>query len=262
MTSNQGADGRTVLIVGGITGGVFLLILWGAYEPERRAPSVPVETRVPTVPRVPDGALRVSADTWPVLDRFDEWPLTVDTGWVACTDETVPGEFLGQKNTESIWFYDDTGHRWALDGFTQSKVRHGLPGFDPNDERHSWIRKPSRYDNDGNLIVHMGGLIDCANTLCPASNYSADFCPIRPGQPSSAGRADAPSPAPPWRREGTGAMVFDKPATVTRVRITAQYDGYVQNFAVVCDGMLVVNETLGSDEGDVPAAVGIRRRLG
>ena len=57
--------------------------------------------------------------------------------------------------------------------------------------------------------------------------------------------------ATPWHREGTGAMILDKPAAVRRVRITAQYDGWTQNFVVICGEALTVLEFLGTDERSV-----------
>ena len=57
--------------------------------------------------------------------------------------------------------------------------------------------------------------------------------------------------ATPWHREGTGAMVLDKPAAVMRVRITAQYDGWTQNFVVICGEAFTVLEFLGTDERSV-----------
>ena len=64
-------------------------------------------------------------------------------------------------------------------------------------------------------------------------------------------RAPGTTSATPWHREGAGAMVLDKPAAVRRVRITAQYDGWTQNFAVICGEVLTVLEGLGTDERSV-----------
>ena len=46
-------------------------------------------------------------------------------------------------------------------------------------------------------------------------------------------------------------MVLDNPAAVTRVRITAQYDGWTQNFLVICGQAFTVLEFLGTDERSV-----------
>lgn len=50
----------------------------------------------------------------------------------------------------------------------------------------------------------------------------------------------------PWSPSGTGNNVFDKPAWVTRVRITGSYTGFSSNFIVWCGNSLIVNELLGT----------------
>lgn len=52
--------------------------------------------------------------------------------------------------------------------------------------------------------------------------------------------------AAPFTRSGQGNDVFDKPAYVTRVRITGRFDGTGQNFQVFCGPNLLVNEILGT----------------
>lgn len=51
---------------------------------------------------------------------------------------------------------------------------------------------------------------------------------------------------PLWEVAGSGPNVFDMPAHVTRVRITGQYSGRCENFAVRVGGSLVVNVILGT----------------
>jgi hypothetical protein len=50
----------------------------------------------------------------------------------------------------------------------------------------------------------------------------------------------------PWRRQGTGANVFDMPTDLRRVRIEAVYTGGGENFVVWVDNDLVVNTILGT----------------
>jgi hypothetical protein len=52
-------------------------------------------------------------------------------------------------------------------------------------------------------------------------------------------------------RSGTGNDVFDKPASVARVRITGTFRGNASNFIVWCGTQLVVNELLGTGFGPV-----------
>lgn len=52
--------------------------------------------------------------------------------------------------------------------------------------------------------------------------------------------------AAPFSRSGQGNDVFDKPAYVTRVRITGRFDGGGQNFIMWCGNSLLVNEILGT----------------
>lgn len=51
--------------------------------------------------------------------------------------------------------------------------------------------------------------------------------------------------APPFKRTGTGANVFDIPSYVTRIHITADYGGSCENFIVHIAGRSIVNEILG-----------------
>lgn len=51
--------------------------------------------------------------------------------------------------------------------------------------------------------------------------------------------------APPFRRTGSGANVFDIPSYVSRIHITADYGGSCENFIVHIAGRSVVNEILG-----------------
>lgn len=62
------------------------------------------------------------------------------------------------------------------------------------------------------------------------------------------GNGDSPT-APSFTRSGTGNTVFDKPASVTRVRITGQFAGATTNFIVWCGQSLLVNELLGTSWG-------------
>jgi hypothetical protein len=50
----------------------------------------------------------------------------------------------------------------------------------------------------------------------------------------------------PWRRQGTGANVFDMPTDLRRVRIEAVYTGGGENFVVRVDDDLIVNTILGT----------------
>jgi hypothetical protein len=50
----------------------------------------------------------------------------------------------------------------------------------------------------------------------------------------------------PWRRQGTGANVFNMPTDLRRVRIQAVYSGSGENFVVRIGGRLVVNTILGT----------------
>ena len=51
---------------------------------------------------------------------------------------------------------------------------------------------------------------------------------------------------PLWEMRGSGNTVFDKPAYVTRVRITGRFEGTGQNFVIWCGRDLLVNEILGT----------------
>jgi hypothetical protein len=51
-----------------------------------------------------------------------------------------------------------------------------------------------------------------------------------------------------FERSGTGASVFDLPGTVDVVRIQATYPGTSENFAVLADGRLIVNEIIGTTQ--------------
>lgn len=51
---------------------------------------------------------------------------------------------------------------------------------------------------------------------------------------------------PLWEGWGTGPYVFDMPPSVSRVRITATYAGFCENFIVRVAGRGVVNEILGT----------------
>lgn len=70
-----------------------------------------------------------------------------------------------------------------------------------------------------------------------------------------------PPPLPLWTRSGSGADVFTKPLSVTRLRIVGEYPGRVENFVVRCDATLLVNVIIGTSpaadalryEGTVPA---------
>ena len=55
--------------------------------------------------------------------------------------------------------------------------------------------------------------------------------------------------AAPWHRTGTGNDVFDKPAYVAQVRITAQYSGQISSFIIWCGSQPVVDELLGTSVG-------------
>ena len=118
----------------------------------------------------PDGAVRVRADTWP-SDRFGEWPLTIEAGWIACTD-------LGW-----VWFYDDDGRRYALNGYTRGAVENGVPGFDPYEGPlppgpDIWKREKEEW---GTYTTWPGSFIPCARTLCapPYDTPPEPDCPIR-----------------------------------------------------------------------------------
>jgi hypothetical protein len=50
---------------------------------------------------------------------------------------------------------------------------------------------------------------------------------------------------PVWTRSGTSDVVFDMPTHVRRVRITADYSGYAENFMVDVNGRGLVNELMG-----------------
>ncbi len=52
-----------------------------------------------------------------------------------------------------------------------------------------------------------------------------------------------------WSKSGVGADVFDMPTYVSRVKITGEYTGYVENFVVWIGSDLVVNEILGTASG-------------
>jgi hypothetical protein len=52
--------------------------------------------------------------------------------------------------------------------------------------------------------------------------------------------------AAPFVRNGQGNDVFDKPAYVTRVRITGRFEGTGSNFVIWCGNNLLVNEILGT----------------
>lgn len=76
-----------------------------------------------------------------------------------------------------------------------------------------------------------------------------DSSPTAPTPPAAAAPAPPPPPPPPaplWTRSGTGADVFAKPITVTRVRIVGDYGGRAENFVVRCDGSLLVNVIVGT----------------
>jgi hypothetical protein len=69
------------------------------------------------------------------------------------------------------------------------------------------------------------------------------------GSPSSP--SAQPTPRPLWSNTGTGDMVFDMPADVARVHVTATYIGYSSNFVVWIGGTrtLLVNELIGTGWG-------------
>lgn len=73
-----------------------------------------------------------------------------------------------------------------------------------------------------------GGVGSCGSTGCTAA---LDFA-LRRGTP--------------WRRQGTGANVFDMPTDLRRVRIQATYNGGGENFVVWVGNDLVVNTILGT----------------
>lgn len=68
--------------------------------------------------------------------------------------------------------------------------------------------------------------------------------PTPPPKPAPPG--PAPTPVPLFTRSGTGASVFDLPTSVSRVRITADYGGFCENFIVHIAGAGIVNEILGT----------------
>ena len=51
-----------------------------------------------------------------------------------------------------------------------------------------------------------------------------------------------------FTRSGTGDMVFDLPASVTRLRIGASYQGAGSNFVVRVDANTIVNVLLGQGQ--------------
>lgn len=51
---------------------------------------------------------------------------------------------------------------------------------------------------------------------------------------------------PLWEGWGTGPYVFDMPRFISRVRVTANYSGRCENFAVRVGGRLIVNTILGT----------------
>lgn len=60
-------------------------------------------------------------------------------------------------------------------------------------------------------------------------------------------------PSGVWTRSGSGASVISAPASVVLVRITARFNGRIENFIVKCgtqgDSGLIVNEILGTSRG-------------
>ena len=54
---------------------------------------------------------------------------------------------------------------------------------------------------------------------------------------------------PLWFQNGAGNFVFDKPASITRLRIAGNFSGAASNFIVWCGSNLLVNELLGSSFG-------------
>ncbi len=55
-----------------------------------------------------------------------------------------------------------------------------------------------------------------------------------------------PTPRPLFTASGSGDNVFDMPTSVARVKVTADYSGFVSNFIVKIAGRLVVNEIVGT----------------
>lgn len=68
--------------------------------------------------------------------------------------------------------------------------------------------------------------------------------PTTPTPPTSGGGSTSTA----FTKTGTGDTTFDIPTTVTKVHVTASYDGTTANFIVGIAGKNVINEVIGSDE--------------
>ena len=75
----------------------------------------------------------------------------------------------------------------------------------------------------------------------------ARVLPVSPLPPTpNPNPTPTPNPTPVFTRSGTGASVFDLPASVTRIRVTGDYQGFCENFFVDFAGRSLVITTLGT----------------
>ena len=65
-------------------------------------------------------------------------------------------------------------------------------------------------------------------------------------EPQPESSAEDISPPILWSHSGMGNTVFDKPYSVSRVEVTATYDGRGQNFIVRCGGRGMINTIIGT----------------
>lgn len=76
-----------------------------------------------------------------------------------------------------------------------------------------------------------------------------DSTPSSPSPVVVSTPAPTPTPAPIWTVSGTGDNVFDMPASVRRVKVTADYTRNSSNFIVWIGTRLLVNELIGTGWG-------------
>ena len=229
------AVGTIVLLVGG---GAFAVMVPVAMSQVRTPPTRPTPGRVGAAAALSLGSIllgsyqlvdAVTDRAWYegsnvlttlTLDRWSEVPLP---GQLA-----VVGDFLTENGLDA--------KVEEMAGFLWGCISGAVSVVDSGEDDASFGSTP---------VGEMGRNCITLGALVALSSLKSE----RP-QDAAVGALGRTS-ATPWHREGTGAMVLDKPAAVTRVRITAQYDGWTQSFVVICGEAFTVLEFLGTDERSV-----------